>query len=63
MNHDKIHGSHRWMMVACCIPMIIIAGILVAIGVVGASFLLYAAACTLMMAFMMGRMGHGWSRH
>lgn len=26
------HGGHGWMMIACCIPMLVIAGILVATG-------------------------------
>ncbi|MBF6558280.1 MAG: hypothetical protein IVW52_19440 [Acidimicrobiales bacterium] len=28
------HGGHGWMMIACCIPMLIIAVVLVATGVV-----------------------------
>lgn len=54
------HGRHsRWMMIACCIPMLLIAVTLVATGVVGAGFLLVALTCTAMMAFMMGGMSHG----
>jgi hypothetical protein len=51
--------GHGWMMIACCIPMLVIAVILVATGIVGASFLVAAIACTLMMALMMRAMGHG----
>ena len=51
------HGGHGWMMIACCIPMIVIAIALVASGVVGVGFLVAAAACTAMMAFMMRGMG------
>jgi hypothetical protein len=46
------HG-HGLMMSACCIPMLVIAGILVATGVAGASAILFALACTAMMAAMM----------
>lgn len=61
MSHGG-HGGHHWMMMVCCIPMIIIAVILVATGVVGAGFILVALACTAMMWLMMramGDMGHG----
>lgn len=54
------HGSgHSWMMIACCIPMLVIAVALVASGVVSAGFLLVAVGCTAMMALMMRGMGHG----
>lgn len=53
------HGGHGWMMIACCIPMLIIVVVLVATGVVGAGFIFVALACTAMMALMMGGMGHG----
>jgi hypothetical protein len=65
LNHSNVHSGHkghRIMMIACCIPMFIIGIALVATGVVGASFLIYAVACTLMMALMMGGM-HGGSKH
>ena len=52
-------GGHGWMMIACCIPMLVIAVALVASGVVGPGFLLVAVACTAMMAMMMRGMGHG----
>jgi len=53
------HGGHGWMMIACCIPMLVIAGILVATGVASPGFLFVAVGCTLMMALMMRGMGHG----
>ena len=53
------HGGHGWMMIACCIPMLVIAGILVATGAASPGFLVVAVGCTLMMALMMGGMGHG----
>lgn len=52
------HGGHGWMMVACCIPMLGIAVVLVATGVASAGFLLFAVGCTAMMVFMMRGMSH-----
>ena len=54
--HRRGHGL---MMIACCIPMLVIAGVLVATGVASPAFLMFAVACTLMMALMMRGMGHG----
>ena len=54
------HGhGHGWLMIACCIPMLVIAGILVATGVASPAFLVIAVGCTLMMAMMMRGMSHG----
>ena len=54
------HGGHGWMMMACCIPMLVIGVALVVTGVVSPSFLLLAVACTAMMALMMrGMSGTG----
>ena len=53
------HGRHDWMMVVCCIPMLIVAVVLVVSGVVGAGFIAYAVLCTAMMAAMMYAMNHG----
>lgn len=47
------HGAHGWMMVACCIPMLVIAIALVATGAVGIGWLFAALMCTAMMAMMM----------
>jgi hypothetical protein len=52
-------GAHGWMMIACCIPMLVIAGALVLTGVVSPGFILVAVACTAMMALMMRGMDHG----
>lgn len=57
--HHAGHRGHGWKMVACCIPMLVIALALVATGVVGAGFLVVALACTGMMALMMRGMDHG----
>ncbi|MEU6646653.1 hypothetical protein ABZ863_29470 [Saccharomonospora sp. NPDC046836] len=55
----KGHNGHRWMMIACCIPMLAIAITLVATGVVNSGFLIAAVMCTVMMALMMRGIGHG----
>jgi hypothetical protein len=47
------HGGHGWMMIACCVPMLVIAIALVASGVVGFGWLFGALMCTAMMAMMM----------
>lgn len=56
----KGHGhGHGLMMIACCIPMLIVAGTLVATGAAGASAIVFALLCTAMMAAMMFAMpGH-----
>lgn len=57
------HGGHGgWMMIACCIPMLVIAVVLVATGVAGPGFIAVAIMCTLMMAAMMGAMSGGGSK-
>ena len=53
------HAGHGWMMIACCIPMIVVAVALVASGTASPSFLFAAFACTAMMALMMRGMDHG----
>ena len=53
------HGRHSWMMIACCIPMLVIAVALVATGVVGAGFIAVALVCTAAMALMMRGMAGG----
>ena len=51
------HGGHGWMMIGCCIPMLLIAVLLVATGAASPGFLVAAVGCTLMMALMMRGMG------
>lgn len=51
------HGGHRLMMIACCIPMLVVAVALVATRVVSLSFLFIAIGCTVLMALMMRGMG------
>lgn len=52
------HGGHGWMMIACCIPMLLIAVLLVATGAASVGFLGAAIGCTVMMALMMRGMDH-----
>lgn len=56
------HGGHRLMMIACCIPMLIIAGLLFATGVAGSGVIFGALVCTAMMAAMMFTMPGGNDR-
>jgi hypothetical protein len=46
-------GGHGWMMIACCIPMLVIAVALVASGLASPGLLFAALMCTTMMALMM----------
>ena len=50
-------------MIACCIPMLVIAVVLVATGAVGGVFIFAAVACTAMMALMMRGMNHDGMNH
>lgn len=52
------HSGHRWMMIACCVPMLIIAGALVLTGSVSIGGLVFALGCVVMMAAMMFAPGH-----
>jgi hypothetical protein len=52
------HSGHSWMMIACCIPMLVIAIVLVATGVAGVGFIFAAVMCTAMMAMMMRGMSN-----
>ena len=56
-------GRHGWMMIACCIPMLVIGVVLVAAGVLRPRFLIFAVGCTAMMALMMRGMNHGGMDH
>jgi hypothetical protein len=57
----KGHGGHsHWMMIACCVPMVLVAVLLIA-GGAGLASLAPLLICASMMALMMGvmsRMGH-----
>jgi len=57
------HGGHGWMMIACCIPMLLIAVALVAAGVVSTGFVFGAVLCTVMMMLMMRAMAGPGGHH
>ena len=71
MNDTEVEGSgsksqgsgkrwgHHALMIACCIPMLVIAAVLVATGAASPGFIVAALACMAMMAVMMGAMSHG----
>lgn len=52
-------GGHGLMMLVCCIPMIVIAILLVTTGAAGSGALLWALGCVAMMAMMMFMMPGG----
>ena len=57
--HRGHRRGHGLMMLACCVPMLIIAFALAASGAAGAGAILFALLCTAMMAAMMFAMpGH-----
>jgi len=53
------HGAHRLMMIAFCIPMLLIVGVLVATGAAGGGAIFFALLCVGMMAAMMFMMPGG----
>ena len=59
----EAHGGHHWMMIACCIPMLVIAVILVATGVASAGVIVIALMCFGMMWLMMRGMSGGDDAH
>jgi Flp pilus assembly protein TadB len=46
-------GHGHWLMLACCVPMLVVVGVLVATSVVSAGFIVAAIACVGMMGAMM----------
>lgn len=50
------HGGHRWMMIACCIPMLLVVAALLISGVAGTGAIVFAGVCLLMMWLMMRAM-------
>lgn len=50
------HGGHRWMMIACCIPMLVVVAALIATGVAGTGAIIYVVVCLAMMWLMMKAM-------
>lgn len=56
-------GGHRLLMIACCIPMLIVVGVLVVTGVTDAAAIAYALLCLGLMALMMMLALPGGHRH
>jgi hypothetical protein len=54
-----VHSGHASIMIACCIPILVVAITLVATGVVGSGLIFAAIMCTAMMAMMMRMMSGG----
>lgn len=50
-NHG--HLAHRWMMLACCVPMLVVVGALLVSGVASTGAIVFAVLCVLMMWLMM----------
>ena len=51
--------GHQLLMMVCCVPMLVIVGVLVLTGVLGSGAIVYALVCTAMMAAMMFMMPGG----
>ena len=51
--------GHQLLMMVCCIPMLVIVGVLILAGVLGSGAIVYALVCTGMMAAMMFMMPGG----
>lgn len=51
--------GHQLLMMVCCVPMLVIVGVLVLTGVLGSGAIVYALVCTVMMAAMMFMMPGG----
>lgn len=51
-----LRGHGHWLMVACCVPILVTALVLVATGVVGDEFALVAVICVAIMALMLRAM-------
>lgn len=56
---ERWWSGRHWMMLACCIPMIVVALALVLTGVASAGALVIAPICALLMGMMMVGMGRG----
>lgn len=75
MNHDGRTGTvegkgrdteerrarlrHRLLVFACCVPMIVVVGVLVATGVVGLGAAVVALLCVALMPLLHGAGSHG----
>lgn len=52
-------ARHRWMMLACFVPLLLIAAALILTGSVGIGSTVFVVGCVAMMAAMMFVMGQG----
>ena len=62
-DHQPNGWGHRLMMLACCVPMLILVISLVASGTAGSGALVFALLCIGMMGAMMFLMPGGGHRH
>ena len=53
------HGSHHWMHLLMCAPMLLVVGYLVLTGRGGGGSIFYALGCMAMMGVMMAMMNRG----
>lgn len=53
--HGNSHSHSHWMMIACCVPMLLVAVVLLA-GGAGVASLAPAVICVAMMGLMMAGM-------
>lgn len=53
------HGSHHWLHLLMCAPMLLVVGYLVLTSRAGGGAIFYAVGCMVMMGMMMGLMNHG----
>lgn len=60
---ERHETGHGWLMIACCIPTLVIAVALVATGIASPGFLFFAVACTAMLARMMWGMDSDHDAH
>lgn len=51
------HNRHRWMMLACLAPLLLIAVALIMTGSVGIGSTVFVVGCVVMMAVMMFAIG------
>ena len=61
-DHGESHAGHRLLMLACCVPMLVIVGVLLATGAASGGAIGFALLCLAMMAAMMFIMPSGHDR-
>lgn len=53
------HRGHRWLMLACCVPMLVIVAVLLISGTAGIGAVVFAVVCVGIMTAMMLAMPRG----